>query len=331
MKIYTNEILEGRKQIIEAIKQNPEMASKLSNLAPQWKKWFEAYAEGKATLPFTYDLFFKYIFDPINKKERLERFIAEILGCEKVTIKCVFPVEGRSFNLEGRLPILDIIVELSDGSLVNVEIQKISYLFPAERMSCYSSDLVIRQYLRKKNLDEKGFVFKDMSKVYTIVIYENAPEEFRKDTKNYRHYGKTTFDTGVKIELLQEYCIIVLDIFKKYHYNEDTKLNGWLSFLTTETVEEAEELVVRYPWLAGVYNDAMELELDKEVMSNMFSEALYEIDRNTTKYMIDLLKEENAAVKQEAAAIKEENQEKSDRIAELEKYIKQLKEENGLD
>ena len=45
---------------------------------------------------------------------------------------------------------MDIVAELENGSIANVEIQKISYLFPAQRMSCYSADLLLRQYSRVK-------------------------------------------------------------------------------------------------------------------------------------------------------------------------------------
>lgn len=37
-------------------------------------------------------------------------------------------------------------MRMSDGSIANIEIQKVPYDFPAERISCYSADLVLRQY-----------------------------------------------------------------------------------------------------------------------------------------------------------------------------------------
>ena len=64
---------------------------------------------------------------------------------------------------------MDILVQLEDGSLANVEVQKIPYMFPAERMSCYSSDLVLRQYSRVKGEKGKAFTYKDMRPVYTIM------------------------------------------------------------------------------------------------------------------------------------------------------------------
>ncbi len=47
---------------------------------------------------------------------------------------------------ETSLLITDIVVELEDGSIANVEMQKIGYLFPGQRCACYSADLLLRQY-----------------------------------------------------------------------------------------------------------------------------------------------------------------------------------------
>ena len=49
---------------------------------------------------------------------------------------------------ETSLLITDIVVELEDGSIANVEMQKIGYLFPGQRCACYSADLLLRQYKR---------------------------------------------------------------------------------------------------------------------------------------------------------------------------------------
>lgn len=50
------------------------------------------------------------------------------------------------------LLIMDLLAEMEDGSLINVEIQKQGYAFPAGRISCYCADLVMRQYARVKGI-----------------------------------------------------------------------------------------------------------------------------------------------------------------------------------
>lgn len=37
----------------------------------------------------------------------------------------------------------------------------------------------------------------------------------------YLHKGHTTFDTGLKLELLQEYCVPALDVFREKPYPKD--------------------------------------------------------------------------------------------------------------
>ena len=45
----------------------------------------------------------------------------------------------------------------------------------------------------------------------------------------YLHYGKTCFDTGLKLELLQEFCLIALDVFREIRKSiqKKRKTAGW--------------------------------------------------------------------------------------------------------
>ena len=117
------------------------------------------------------------------------------------------------------LLIMDILVEMENGILCDVEVQKQPYLFPGERMSCYSSDLVLRQYSRVKGEKGKLFKYNDIRPVYTIIIYEKSLEAFHKVPGKYIHKGETVFDTGLQVELLQKYWLIALDVFKEISYS----------------------------------------------------------------------------------------------------------------
>lgn len=70
-------------------------------------------------------------------------------------------------------------MQLEDGSIVNLEIQKIEYKFPGERCACYSADLLLRQYKRIRDKSKKRSCYKDVRDVYTIVLFEQSPEEFK--------------------------------------------------------------------------------------------------------------------------------------------------------
>ena len=91
---------------------------------------------------------------------------------------------------------MDMLVRLDDGALVLVEIQKIPYYFPAERASCYSADLLLRQYSRVKNEKGKAFSYKDLQKVYTIIFYEQSIEAFKEYPENCTHHARMICDSG---------------------------------------------------------------------------------------------------------------------------------------
>ena len=298
-------------EVLNSLKEQPILYAQYLNIREPWKQRFMDFCTGKKTLPLTYDPFFKWIFNPDVHQERLSRFISSLLGME-VRVKAVLPTEDNLMGGEALL-ILDIVVELEDGSIANVEIQKIPYDFPAERMSCYSSDLVLRQYARTRGRKGAGFRYKDLKKVYTIVIFEKSEGAFHQCGDQYIHYGKTTFASGLELELLQEYCLVCLDVFRKNPYDKiRSEQTGWLSLLATESLEEAEELTKEYPWLEEVYEEASTLQRDTEELLRMSREALHILDRNTAQYMIEEMEEKvkilKASVKEQEETLKEQEE-----------------------
>lgn len=209
--------------------------------------------------------------------------------------------------------------------LANVEIQKIPYLFPAERLSCYSADILLRQYSRVKGAKGKEFKYSDIKKVYTIVIFEKSTRVFHKTGDQYCHHGKTVFDTGLPLKLLQEFYLINLDIFRKSPYAKMVNpLNGWLTLLTTEDAGQVDDVIKTYPWLAQIYREMGDYLYKPEEVLGMYSEALRILDRNTTKYMIEELQKEVEQTKKEA----EEQVQQARR--EAEEQVQQAKEEARL-
>ena len=73
----------------------------------------------------------------------------------------------------GVMIIMDMVVLMADGSIANIEIQKISYDFPAERISCYSADLVLRQY-NDELVSEK--LKRDRLKFLSLFVAETPQE-----------------------------------------------------------------------------------------------------------------------------------------------------------
>ena len=155
----------------------------------------------------TYDPFFKRIFHPDVHPDRLSRLVSSILG---INVRVLHVLPNEDTMMDGAsLLIMDLLGELEDGSLIDIEIQKQGYAFPAERISCYSADLVMRQYARVRGIKGRAFTYQDIRKVYVIVLFEKSPGIFHKTRYAYLHHGRTRFDTGLEMELLQEYLATV--------------------------------------------------------------------------------------------------------------------------
>ncbi len=312
----------------------------------EWIGRYEDFLKGRKSLPLLYDPFFKKIFNPVERRDRLSELVSCLLG-QKVTVLEVFPNEDSQFL--GVMIIMDMVVMMSDGSIANIEIQKISYDFQAERISCYSADLVLRQYkmitgnrkIRGAGSDRGSMngsskpSYKDMRPVHTIILFENSSSLISEvDEALYFHVGKTKFNTGIKIKLLQDYVLVSLDTFKKYRYSdirkgrievteydydrtqysekqvtEKMKLDRlkYLSLFVAETPEEIERLIEIFPDLESVRQDINEyLERPREVL-NMFSEALRILDRNTAELMVDRMKDEMDELKLQKGKLEAQN------------------------
>ncbi|MGN0390063.1 MAG: PD-(D/E)XK nuclease family transposase [Wujia sp.] len=295
----------SREELECALQNNLPLFNRYASLHGEWKTRFIDFMTGKKTLPLTYDPFFKCIFNPDIHPERLEKLLGSILG-EPIRIQSILPSENVVLSADSLL-IMDILVRLSDGSLANVEIQKIPYQFPAERMSCYSADLLLRQYTRLKPNDD--FKYSDMKKVYTIILFEKSTGIFHDNALHgaYFHHGKTAFNTGLPLELLQEYFLISLDVFRENGYakNEDD-LSIWLSLLATETIADAEALIMQYPWLEEIYAEMANYMQKPEEVLTMFSEALKIMDQNTVRFMMDEMQQELSDAKSELSDTKQQ-------------------------
>ncbi len=144
-----------------------------SSLPPDEQERLLIFIQGAKGLKITYDAFFKYVMNPEVHPSRLEEFLSAVLN-QKITIHAVLPIEGTRMAEKGSFVIMDIIVELSDGSIVNIEIQKIGYLFPGERASCYISDFIMRQYNRVRDKPGKIFLSIILNPSFSLFSWKKA-------------------------------------------------------------------------------------------------------------------------------------------------------------
>lgn len=292
-----------------------------------------------------YDSFFKEIMNPEYAPERLNDFVSLLLG-QQVVIKRVLPGDSTRLADESSLLVMDILVELADGTMANIEVQKIGYFFPEARSACYSADLLLRQYKRLKSEKGKNFSYKNIQNVFVIVLFESSPKAFRDFKEIYYHYSEQKTDTGLVLKHPQKFIYLSLDNFKKKQDNGDgtihNRFEAWLTFLCRDEPEWIEKLIDQYPEFVRFYEDIYELCLNMEKVIGMFSKELLEAGRNTVKLMIDemqsdlddlskeydtISKEYNTMSKQHDALLKVldekelENKRQAEEIVRLKKFL----------
>ena len=271
--------------------------SDLQNLFASWKneqqEEFLDFITGARGAKILYDFMFKEIMNPESTPERLEDLLSCLLE-QKIKILRVLPNDTTRIADESSLLVTDIVAELEDGSIVNIEVQKIGYAFPGERSACYSADLLLRQYKRVRSQKQKTFSYRDIRDVFTIVFFEKSPAEFHRYPDIFLHRFAQRSDTGLKLNLLQQYLFIPLDIFRKIHQNKDiqSNLEAWLVFLSMDDPEEISRLLETCPEFKPLYEHIYDMCRNMEDIMGLFSEELRELDRNTVQYMIDEMQED---------------------------------------
>lgn len=186
----------------------------------------------------------------------------------------------------------------------------------------------MRQYEREKKIRGDKFNYKDLKKVYTIVIMEKSSKEFKKHPDNYIHRGEWKFDTNLRLNLLQEYYFIPLDIFLRLEDNKKKEtigkeLEAWLYFIGSDKPEHIWKVIQSYPKFEELYRDIGYFRYHPEEAIGMFSEALRIMDENTVKYMIEEMAQE---IKEMAQEIKEKDsklEEKDDIIKEKDNKLEE--------
>ena len=329
-------MIRSREQILLEIRSDPALNARFEALSEEAQKEFLDICTGEKGVKILYDSFFRSVMNPELYPDRLQSMLSCILGME---IASFHVLETSSFALGDvkSLVIMDIVVELLDGSIINLEVQKIGYDFPGERAACYASDLTLRQYARarrdaaKRSAEEPGhkFSYHAIHPVYTIVLIEKSPSLFYRFPDQYIHRFSQKSDTGLSMELLHNYIFIPLDIFRKKHQNEDisTELDAWLTFLSTEEPDEIMRLCDAFPFFRDIYRHIYEICQNTEDVMGIFSEALAELDRNTVDYMIDELKRSNEQLQDKNEQLQDKNEQLQDKNELLEDRIQHLQKE----
>ncbi len=327
-------MIRDREEILALINASPSQLSTFNSWNKEKQEYFLDICTGACGVKMLYDSFFKEILNPEHTPERLSSLLSELLK-RKVTVKAVLPNDSERLGDEMSLVITDIVVELEDGSIANVEVQKIGYAFPGERASCYSADLLLRQYKRVRDERREAFSYRDLAPVYTIVFMEKSSQDFKAFSKEYIHNINEASDTGIKLNLLQNFIFIPVDIFLNKLHNEgiNNKLEAWLTFLGCDEPDIIINLIMKYPEFKPLYSHLYDICKNIEGVMDMFSKELQIMDRNTVKYMIDELQEQLDAANNQVTNLSNENIALSNEnvaLSDENTRLRELLERNGI-
>lgn len=318
------------RKLLSRLKEDPEAYGQFLDLPPRLREELLDFYTGQRGVKITYDPFFKFVFNPELHPERLERMLSEIMR-EKVKIRQVLSPESIRFHEGMSLVVMDILVELASGALCDVEIQKAPYAFPGQRAACYSSELVVRQYSRARHkaaAQNLPFSYRQLSKVYTIVILEKSSGEFSRYSDHYVHRASQVFDTGLSLNLLQEYIFISLDIFHNIVHEIKEEMDAWLMFLSSDDPVDIARIITAFPEFSEYYRELAGFQEKPEELISMFSRVLAEMDRDEYFCMMEELKENVRSLSEQAQSLREQTRGLEDENRSLEDENRSLEDKN---
>ena len=315
--------------VLEMIKRDPLIYEKYLRFSTVAQEKLMSFLTGKSGVEVTYDPFFKKIMDPKAHPERTESLLSALMK-QKVKIIHVEDPCGTRLVEKGSFVIMDILVRLEDKSYTDLEIQKIGYKFPAQRSSCYTADMIMREYTRLNAELGDDFQYNKMQPVRLFVLMEESTADFKNENGSYIHHKISTYDTGIKLPELENTTYIALDTFKENVHNIRNKTDAWLNFFSKTEPADVIKLVSKYPEFIDYYRDVAEFRKDPKEVVIMFSEALAIADRNAELLWIDEmqaytkkledetdeLRKENDGLRRESDELKKENEALKAKIAE---------------
>lgn len=115
-------------EVLKELREHKELWQTFCEWEDRYQKEYLDICTGVKGLKLLYDTYFKAVMNPDTRPERLNDFLSEILG-RKIKILKVLPNESARIASESSLLIMDIVVQFEDGSIANVEVQKVDIYF----------------------------------------------------------------------------------------------------------------------------------------------------------------------------------------------------------
>ncbi|OUP82931.1 hypothetical protein B5F07_12220 [Lachnoclostridium sp. An169] len=201
----------------------------------------------------TVDFCFKELMQ--NPKVR-KGFIAAVLGKDPVSIRntILIPSELRRESSDDKLGILDVMVELDDGSKLNMEMQVPYFEFWTNRVLFYECKVYTSQIKR-------GEPYETLKPCIHVSILDFI--HFPEDKRCYRKIAFCDVETGKQYTNLMELHILELKKLPEEDQNEEGVIR-WMRFLSGKTKKEFEDMAKKDEYIEEAYNELKKLSLDEQ-------------------------------------------------------------------
>lgn len=288
----------SREKALALIQSDDEAFCQFKTLSDASKDKILSFIQGNSGLKILNDKCFLRIMNPILYPERLNSMLSAILE-EPVRVHAILPRQGNILTENSSYVIMDILVELENGTIINVEVQRVGYYFPGARSTCYLSDLIMRQYSKVRTEKGKDFSYNHLKPTILIVLMEHSSRNFTAVSPHYIHREQVSYDSGAVLKSLTHTIYISLDTFRSVVHNIDTELDAWLTFLGSDDPADIVKLINTYPEFLDYYKEILEFRRNPKELMFMYSEILAQMDRNMEKYMADEMQAQINAQKAE--------------------------------
>ena len=190
-----------------------------------------------------------------NPKAR-QGFVAAILGKDPKMIRktTLLSTELRKENKDDKLGILDVLVELEDGSKMNMEMQVSCYEYWTNRVMFYLSKVYTGQI-------QEGEDYEKLKKCVHVSILDfiHLPQ----DRKCYRKITFCDAESGEQYTDLMEMHILELKKLPPEDQNEDGVIR-WMRFLDGKSRKEFEDMAKKDEYIEAAYDELKKLSLDEQ-------------------------------------------------------------------
>ena len=212
----------------------------------------ERISENFIMLP-TVDFCFKELMR--NPKVR-KGFIAAILGKDPKEIRktTLIPTGTEKESKDAKLGILDVMVEMEDGTKINMEMQVAYFAYWSNRILFYVSKTYSGQI-------KEGEGYDVMKKCIHVSILNF--NHFAQDKKCYRKIAFCDVESGEQYSDLMELHILELKKLPPEDQNEDGIIR-WMRFFGGKRRKEFEEMAKKDEYIGEAYDELKKLSLDEQ-------------------------------------------------------------------